>query len=161
MELEAKGAKVIPIFAGALDFSIPVDKYFFDPLTKISLVDTVLSLTGFALVGGPARQDHPKAIEALKKLNVPYMVSLPLVFQTTEEWTDSTLGLHPVQVALQVALPELDGAPPLCNSAPFFPSPSDSRLAGCQAHCGSAQGHSSRIVRLLTSLWLPALCRWH
>ena len=36
-------------------------------------------------------------------------MSLPLVFQTTEEWTDSSLGLHPVQVALQVALPELDG----------------------------------------------------
>jgi len=34
---------------------------------------------------------------------------LPLA-QTTEEWMDSELGVHPVQVALQVALPELDGA---------------------------------------------------
>jgi magnesium chelatase subunit H len=109
MELEAKGAKVVPIFAGGLDFSIPVERFFFDPLTKGAYVDTVLSLTGFALVGGPARQDHPKAIDSLKKLNVPYMVTVPLSFQTTEEWTDSTLGLHPVQVALQVALPELDG----------------------------------------------------
>ena len=57
---------------------------------------------GFALVGGPARQDAPRAIDALKKLNVPYMVSLPLVFQTTEEWLASELGVHPVQVALQV-----------------------------------------------------------
>ena len=56
---------------------------------------------GFALVGGPARQDAPRAIDALKKLNVPYMVSLPLVFQTTEEWLASELGVHPVQVALQ------------------------------------------------------------
>ena len=93
----------------ALDFSVPVDRFFFDPITKGALVDTVLSLTGFALVGGPARQDHPKAIESLKKLDVPYMVTVPLSFQTTEEWKDSTLGLHPVQVALQVALPELDG----------------------------------------------------
>lgn len=108
-ELEARGARVVPVFAGGLDFSIPVDKFFFSPLTKLSFVDAVLSLTGFALVGGPARQDHPRAIEALKRLNVPYMVSLPLVFQTTEEWVDSSLGLHPVQVALQVALPELDG----------------------------------------------------
>ncbi|HEY9837594.1 MAG TPA: magnesium chelatase subunit H, partial [Vampirovibrionales bacterium] len=67
-------------------------------------------LTGFALVGGPARQDHPKAIESLKRLNRPYMVALPLVFQTTEEWQDSDLGLHPIQVALQIAIPELDGA---------------------------------------------------
>merc|ERR1719258_47123 len=109
MDLEARGAKVVPVFAGGLDFSVPVDRFFFDPITKGALVDTVLSLTGFALVGGPARQDHPKAIESLKKLDVPYMVTVPLSFQTTEEWKDSTLGLHPVQVALQVALPELDG----------------------------------------------------
>ena len=62
------------------------------------------------MVGGPARQDHPKAIESLKKLNRPYMVALPLVFQTTQEWEESDLGLHPVQVALQIAIPELDGA---------------------------------------------------
>ena len=109
MELEARGAKVVPVFAGGLDFSVPVERFFFDPITKGAYVDTVLSLTGFALVGGPARQDHPKAIDSLKKLNVPYMVTVPLSFQTTEEWKDSTLGLHPVQVALQVALPELDG----------------------------------------------------
>ena len=131
-ELEAMGARVIPVFTGGLDFSKPVDAYFYgyppqSPLSKeehksdnpslskggqgwVPLVDTVISLTGFALVGGPARQDHPKAIEALKRLNRPYMVALPLVFQTTEEWQDSDLGLHPIQVALQIAIPELDGA---------------------------------------------------
>lgn len=109
-ELECLGARVIPVFAGGLDFSKPVDVYFYDPLTKKTMVDVVISLTGFALVGGPARQDHPKAIDSLKRLNRPYMVALPLVFQTTEEWQDSDLGLHPIQVALQIALPELDGA---------------------------------------------------
>ncbi|KZV36355.1 magnesium-chelatase subunit ChlH, chloroplastic-like [Dorcoceras hygrometricum] len=109
MELEARGAKVIPIFAGGLDFSGPVERYFIDPITKKPMVNSVVSLTGFALVGGPARQDHPKAVESLMKLDVPYIVALPLVFQTTEEWLNSTLGLHPIQVALQVALPELDG----------------------------------------------------
>lgn len=109
-ELECLGARVIPVFAGGLDFSKPVDAYFYEPTTKTPLVDAVVSLTGFALVGGPARQDHPKAIESLKRLNRPYMVALPLVFQTTEEWLDSDLGLHPIQVALQIAIPELDGA---------------------------------------------------
>ena len=109
-ELEAMGARVIPVFAGGLDFSKPVEAFFYDPVSKTTpLVDVVVSLTGFALVGGPARQDHPKAIEALTRLNRPYMVALPLVFQTTEEWQDSELGLHPIQVALQIALPELDG----------------------------------------------------
>ena len=111
-ELESMGARVISVFAGGLDFSKPVDAFFYDPLSKgqSAIVDVVISLTGFALVGGPAKQDHPKAIESLKRLNRPYMVALPLVFQTTEEWEESDLGLHPIQVALQIALPELDGA---------------------------------------------------
>ena len=37
-------------------------------------------------------------------------MALPLVFQTTEEWKGSPLGLHPVRVALQIARPELDSA---------------------------------------------------
>ena len=113
-ELEAMGARVIAVFASGLDFSKPVDAYFWDNTIKgmepLPMVDTVVSLTGFALVGGPARQDHPKAIESLKRLNRPYMVALPLVFQTTQEWEESDLGLHPIQVALQIAIPELDGA---------------------------------------------------
>lgn len=113
-ELESMGARVIPVFAGGLDFSKPVDAYFADQgikgVTPIPIVDTIISLTGFALVGGPARQDHPKAIESLKRLNRPYMCALPLVFQTTQEWEESDLGLHPIQVALQIAIPELDGA---------------------------------------------------
>ena len=40
-----------------------------------------------------------QAVEALKKLNVPYLVSLPLVFQTTEEWLESELGGHRLQAA--------------------------------------------------------------
>lgn len=109
-EFESLGAKVLPVFAGGLDFSKPIEAYFYEPTTNKPLIDAVVSLTGFALVGGPARQDHPKAIDALKRLNRPYMVALPLVFQTTEEWLDSELGLHPIQVALQIAIPELDGA---------------------------------------------------
>jgi magnesium chelatase subunit H len=110
-EFESRGAQVVPVFAGGLDFSKPVDAYFYDPIDRSqTIVDAVVSLTGFALVGGPAKQDHPKAVESLKRLNRPYMVALPLVFQTTEEWQESDLGLHPIQVALQIALPELDGA---------------------------------------------------
>jgi magnesium chelatase subunit H len=108
-EFEAQGARVIPVFSGGLDSSKPVEKYYYDPKGRV-VVDMVVSLTGFPLVGGPAQNDPATAITALTKLNRPYMVALPLVFQTTNEWLDSDLGLNPVQVALQVALPELDGA---------------------------------------------------
>ncbi|KAJ1457216.1 CobN/magnesium chelatase [Pelagophyceae sp. CCMP2097] len=107
-ELEARGAKVVCIYSGGLDFSGPIKDYFFRAGAVV--VDAVINLTGFALVGGPASQDHPKAIETLKSLGVPYMCAVPLVFQSFQEWEASELGLHPVQVALQVSLPELDGA---------------------------------------------------
>merc|ERR1712238_379603 len=108
-ELESRGSRVVPIYSGGLDFSGPIEEYFYDSNGK-SAVDTVINLTGFALVGGPASQDHEKASQVLKKLNVPYMCAVPLVFQSFEEWQSSELGLHPIQVALQVSLPEIDGA---------------------------------------------------
>lgn len=108
-ELESRGARVVAIYSGGLDFSGPVEEYFYDNTGK-PIVDTVINLTGFALVGGPASQDHKKAAQVLKKLNRPYMCAVPLVFQSFEEWQSSELGLHPIQVALQVSLPEIDGA---------------------------------------------------
>merc|ERR1719162_2211252 len=108
-ELESRGSRVIPIYSGGLDFSGPVEDYFYDSNGKAA-VDTIVNLTGFALVGGPASQDHAKASAVLKKLNKPYMCAVPLVFQSFEEWQSSELGLHPIQVALQVSLPEIDGA---------------------------------------------------
>jgi magnesium chelatase subunit H len=106
-ELEARGARVICVYSGGLDFSVPVDTFF----TNGAVVpDSVINLTGFALVGGPASQDHDKAVETLSALNRPYLCAVPLVFQSFEEWKSSELGLHPIQVALQVSLPEIDGA---------------------------------------------------
>jgi len=80
------------------------------PCPPPQVVDSVVNLTGFALVGGPASQDHAKAVEVLSKLNRPYICAVPLVFQSFSEWENSELGLHPIQVALQVSLPEIDGA---------------------------------------------------
>jgi magnesium chelatase subunit H len=39
-----------------------IDEYFYSSSGNV-VVDSVINLTGFALVGGPASQDHPKAIE--------------------------------------------------------------------------------------------------
>ena len=82
MELEARGALVIPAYTGALDFSKPINEYFFE--NGKSIVDVTVNLTGFALVGGPASQDHPKAISTLKALNRPYICAVPATFQTFE-----------------------------------------------------------------------------
>lgn len=90
------------LYTGGLDFSGPVEEYFIS--NGKSVVDMCINLTGFALVGGPASQDHAKAVSTLQKLNVPYLCTVPLVFQSFEEWQASELGLHPIQVALQVCM---------------------------------------------------------
>jgi magnesium chelatase subunit H len=79
MEMEAKGALVVPTYTGSLDFSLCVDSYFFNAAGKAA-IDVMINLTGFALVGGPATQDHPKAIATLKKLNRPYLCAVPATF---------------------------------------------------------------------------------
>ncbi|CAJ1405427.1 unnamed protein product [Effrenium voratum] len=108
-ELERRGARVACTYTGGLDFSVPVQDFLSLPSGE-GAVDALVNLTGFSLVGGPASQDAKKAKEVLMRFNRPYLVSVPLVFQSFTEWQNSQLGLHPVQVALQVSLPEIDGA---------------------------------------------------
>lgn len=71
--------QVVPVFAGGLDFSLPVRKFFYDPLgSGKAFVDCVVSLTGFALVGGPARQDAPKVHpSAAQTCSVPHCPHAP------------------------------------------------------------------------------------
>lgn len=39
--------QVVPVFAGGLDFSAPVKKFFYDPIYKsTAFVDCIISLTG-------------------------------------------------------------------------------------------------------------------
>merc|ERR1719254_380196 len=103
-ELERRGAKVICVYTGGLDFSAPIKEYLTSKSTGEGIIDTLVNLTGFSLVGGPASQDSKAAKEVLTRFNRPYLVSVPLVFQSISEWQESELGLHPVQVALQVSL---------------------------------------------------------
>jgi magnesium chelatase subunit H len=106
--IEAAGYNTIPIFATGLDQRAAIDKHFF--IDGKVIVDTVVSLTGFSLVGGPAYNDSAAAEVALKKLDVPYIVAAPLEFQTIDEWENDVRGLTPIEATLMVALPELDGA---------------------------------------------------
>jgi magnesium chelatase subunit H len=107
--LEERGLHVVPAFASGLDNREVVDRYFVGP-DGASTVDAVVSLTGFSLVGGPAYSDTDAARNTLEGLDVPYLVLQPLEFQSVEEWSGDSRGLNPLQSALMVALPELDGA---------------------------------------------------
>jgi hypothetical protein len=74
------------------------------------VIDALVNLTGFSMVGGPAYNDAPAAQAVLRALDVPYLSLQTLEFQSVREWLDDPRGLNPLQATLQVAIPELDGA---------------------------------------------------
>jgi len=106
--MEARGLRVLPVFATGLDARPAIEKFLFDD--GHSKVDAVVSLTGFSLVGGPAYNDARAAEEILARLDVPYMAVTPVEFQSLDQWGGSERGLLPVEATMMVAIPELDGA---------------------------------------------------
>lgn len=133
--LEGHGVEVRMAYGSGLDFRPVIEMFFggdkpqdtrdsggwFKGLTKKpalrsstvdgrSTIDLLLNGTGFALVGGPAESRPQEAREALAALDVPYIDLVPLSFQRIEDWRGDDTGLAPIQLALNVAIPELEGA---------------------------------------------------
>jgi magnesium chelatase subunit H len=106
--MEAKGLRVVPAFAAGLDARPAIDRFFMKDGQAV--VDAVVSLTGFSLVGGPAYNDARAAEEVLAQMDVPYLAAHPVEFQTLDQWGGSERGLLPVESTIMVAIPELDGA---------------------------------------------------
>ena len=122
---EAKGMRVIAGFAGGLDGRPAIEQYF-------NGVDTMVSLTGFSLVGGPAYNNSDAAIATLTKLDVPYVATHPLEFQTLSQWSSSDGGLGPVETTMLIALPEIDGA---TNPTVYAGRHSETGCQGCAYMC--------------------------
>ncbi len=130
--LEARGLRVIPAFTSGLDARPVVDKFF--KKDGKSIVDAVVSLTGFSLVGGPAYNDAHAAEDMLADLDVPCISAQPLEFQTLEQWGESGRGLTPVESTIMVGIPELDGT----TGGLVFGGRSDSagaKCTGCHRGC--------------------------
>ena len=106
--LEARGFSVITAFASGLDARPAVENFFLKDGEV--MVDAVVSLTGFSLVGGPAYNDADAAQELLASLDVPYLSAQSLEFQSMDRWQESEQGLTPIEATMMVAIPELEGA---------------------------------------------------
>ena len=106
--LEARGLEVLPAFAAGLDARPAIETFFVKDGAPV--IDALVSLTGFSLVGGPAYNDASAAEAVLSRLDVPYILAHPVEFQTIEQWEGDARGLMPVEAAMMVAIPELDGA---------------------------------------------------
>ena len=106
--LEKRGLSVIPAFSSGLDSRPAVEQFFVRDGQPV--VDAVVSLTGFSLVGGPAYNDSRAAEDILTRLDVPYIAAHGTEFQSLEAWEASEGGMLPIEMTLMVAIPELDGA---------------------------------------------------
>ena len=117
--LEARGLEARVAYSAGLDMR-PAIAQFFTPIAgrddppgrlyRRPTVDVLLNGAGFSLVGGPAESKPHEAVEVLRQLDVAYLDMVPLAFQRVEEWGRDDTGLSPMQLALNVAIPELDGA---------------------------------------------------
>lgn len=143
--LEARGLRVLPAFASGLDARPAIERYF--RRDGRSLVDTVVSLTGFSLVGGPAYNDAGAAEQVLAELDVPCLSVTPVEFQTLQQWGGSERGLMPVESTMMVAIPELDGS----TGTMVFGGRTDTGHAqcqGCARHCRfehDGDGHDMQV----------------
>lgn len=106
--IEEEGLAVIPALSTFMDNREACRAFFVDGSGP--RVSQIVSLTGFSFVGGPARHDGKAAKEFLTGLNVPLRSLVSLDIQSIESWEASRLGLNPIQTAMQVAIPEIDGA---------------------------------------------------
>lgn len=105
---ERRGYRVVPVFSSGLDSRPAIERYFVRDGRP--LIDAMVSLTGFSLVGGPAYNDAKAAEAVLTRLDIPYLAAHPVEFQTLDQWGASERGLMPVESTIMVAIPELDGA---------------------------------------------------
>lgn len=106
---ELAGIQPIPVFTEAFDSRPAIKKYFVGADGK-PLIDALISLTGFPLVGGHVRSLPDEAVELLRALDVPYFTPLTLTHQSEAEWKQAKDGITPIQVATNISLTELDGA---------------------------------------------------
>ena len=138
--LEARGLRVITAFASGLDARPAIEEYF--ETERGSKIDTLISLTGFCLVGGPAYQDSVAAQEVLSRLDIPYISAHALEFQTLGQWAKSGTGLGPVEATMLVALPEIDGA---TNPLIFGGRVDEAGCDGCHHRCRASAAPAAMI----------------
>ncbi|HVG21470.1 MAG TPA: cobaltochelatase subunit CobN [Blastocatellia bacterium] len=113
--IEREGLGVIPATSTFMDNREACREFFIgdaesrggEPIARVS---QIVSLTGFSFVGGPAMNDSEAAVEFFKGLNISFRSVVSLDVQTVESWRASRQGLNPIQTAMQVAIPEIDGA---------------------------------------------------
>ena len=162
---ESRGVQVIPAFANGLDARPAMDKLFMKDGRPV--VDAIINLTGFSLVGGPAYNDSSSAAVALARFDVPYVSAHPLEFQSFQQWSAGDQGLLPLEATMMVSIPELDGgiAPMMfggrtdgsdapctgCTRRCTFPGKDAKAMVACPERAGTLADRVGKMIRLRRS----------
>lgn len=160
-KIEAQGVEVRIVYSALLDFRPAMEQFFgkipqadqasksakhIPKATALPPVDLILNGMGFPLVGGPAGARPEQAVPALQHLDVGYFDLVPLGFQRAEDWRTDEVGLNPMQVAMNIALPEMDGiAEPVIYGGPSVTS---EKFIALEPELNRAAGRIVRRVRL-------------
>ncbi|NDL59011.1 magnesium chelatase subunit H [Phytoactinopolyspora mesophila] len=78
-------------------------------VTDVPGIDLWINASGFTLTGSHGQPNVEFDIELLWSRNTPQLAPVPLFRQSLPEWQGSRVGLTPAQVAMQLAVPELEG----------------------------------------------------
>ena len=114
---DALGAHVLPVFAYSLKDGDATDlpdalRYFVEGGVPggHATVDAVINTMSFAMGSSTPeeRGDEEWAVDALRALDVPQLQAVNASISSAE-WRASEGGLSPLDVAMNVAIPELDG----------------------------------------------------
>lgn len=111
--IEAEGLSVVPALSTLMDNRDACGEFFIEKNSNQNnraRVSQIVSLTGFSFVGGPAMNDAEAAAEFFKDIDMPFRSMVSLDVQTIEDWQHNRPGLNPIQTAMQIAIPEIDGA---------------------------------------------------
>ncbi|WP_417513183.1 cobaltochelatase subunit CobN [Minwuia sp.] len=105
--LERRGIQPVPVFVSSL--KDPLSAEVLRDLMAEATVDIVLNLTAFA-VGKPGEADgSAEIVPTVLEANDTPVLQIVSGSSTAEVWRDSAQGLGPRDIAMHVALPEVDG----------------------------------------------------
>ena len=112
--LERHGCNALPVFCSSLreDDGAVFRKYLMNPDGDAS-VDVVVCTQSFAMSHHPGlqsgdNQDANWDIRVLQQLDVPILQAI-VATEPHAMWNERDIGLSPLDIAMNVALPELDG----------------------------------------------------
>ena len=112
--LERQGCNALPVFCSSLreDDGAVFRKYLMDDEGKAS-VDIVVCTQSFAMSHHPGLQSSESKdanwdIRVLEQLDVPILQAI-VSTEPQAMWHEREIGLSPLDIAMNVALPELDG----------------------------------------------------